>query len=132
MEENSRFLGKFFSKTHQRKIEVNVDIIEYQEDDIYYAYSPALDLVGYGNNEVARNSWEVVLQEYFKYTLNKKTLIQDFESRGWNIKQNNHRYTPPKLSWLLQNNEGLTDMYDKHNFQKISRSIQLPLQESCV
>lgn len=129
MKQNSRFFAKLFNKTHRQNIEVTVDIIEYQEEDIFYVYSPALDLIGYGqNDQEARQSWEVILEEYLDYALNKKTLIKDLQSRGWVVK-GKKQFKPPTFSWMLQHNEQLTDMYNKHNFHKTSRPISVPFAE---
>jgi hypothetical protein len=127
MKENSRFLGKFFNNDHNKKIEVKVDLVEYEEDGIHYVYSPAFDLIGYGKTQQeARESWEIVLAEYFSYTLNKKTLIKDLESRGWNIKTK-REYVSPSFTWMLQNNDQLSDIYNNHNFRKITKPISVPL-----
>src|SRR5688572_28362783 len=100
MKERSRFSGSLINKKHNSNIEVNVDLIEYEEAGIFYVYSPAFDLVGYGKSAAeARKSWEIVLEEYFTYTLNKKTLIKDLESRGWKIKKKT-QFKSPSLSWM--------------------------------
>ena len=120
----SKFLGKFLTKN--KSVEVKVDLIEYEEDNIHYVYSPALDLVGYGESPVtARESWQVVLAEYFKYALNKNTLEEDLRSRGWVTQKKN--YKPPTFDWLLRNNSDLSDVFNKHDFQKVSRPISVPL-----
>jgi len=47
-----------------------------------------LDLSGYGDSEdEAHNSFQTVLTEYLRYTVNKKTLGIDLESHGWSIKK---------------------------------------------
>ena len=128
MSKRSRFLGKLRNDSQTKNINVQVDVIEYEDDGIFYAYSPALDLIGYGISLVeARQSWETILQEYFTYTMNKKTLTKDLLHRGWIVRKGNKEFRPPSFSWLLQNNRELVEMYDKHNFQKTSRPISVPL-----
>ncbi len=127
MKERSRFSGKIFNEEHNSNIEVKVDLIEYEEAGIYYVYSPAFDLVGYGKTAIeARESWQTVLEEYFSYTLNKKTLVKDLESRGWTIKKKK-KFTSPSLTWMLRNNDQLLDIYNNHNFQKITKPVLVPL-----
>ncbi len=127
MKEHSKFLGKLSSKTQRKTVEIKVDIIEYDEEEIYYIYSPALDLIGYGDTlPAARESWELVLAEYVQYALNKKTLFKDLESRGWQVKKKNF-VQPPTFSWLLENYEGLSDIYNRHDFKKTTRPITMPL-----
>lgn len=126
MKEHSGLFGKFSDRVGN--IEVKVDLIEYEEDCIFYVYCPPLDLIGYGSSQKeARASWETVLEEYFRYTLNKNTLVKDLESRGWYLKGKNSQFKPPTLSWMLQHNEQLSEVYNNHNFQKVSLPISMPL-----
>jgi len=123
-----RFLGRLHSISHQKNIEVQVNIIEYKDEGIGYSYSPALDLIGYGSTQhEAGKSWEVVLEEYFKYTVNKKTLTKDLRNRGWIVRKGSKQFKPPALSWLLQNNNDLKEMYNKYDLQKTSKPIKVPL-----
>jgi predicted RNase H-like HicB family nuclease len=126
MKERSHFRGKFINKSTQ-SVEVRMDLIEYEENNIYFVYSPALDLIGYGTTQQeARESWQTVLEEYFTYTLNKKTLVKDLESRGWTVKHNKKQFTPPTFSWMVLNNQQLKEVYDNHNFKKVSEPISMP------
>lgn len=130
MRQKSGFFGKFLNREHGN-IEVNVDVLEYEEDGMHYVYCPPLDLIGYGTtNQEARDSWEVVLEEYFKYTLNKRTLIKDLENRGWCVRRKNKQFKPPTFSWMLQHNDQLNDVYNNHNFHKTTRPISMPLQHA--
>lgn len=55
----------------KEKINSELAIFLFKEDDNYIAYSPALDLSGYGKTEEeARNSFNIVLKEYFDYCIN--------------------------------------------------------------
>lgn len=83
-------------------VEVKVDLIEFEDDNICYVYSPAFELIGYGNtNEEAKESWKIILEEYLQYALDKKTLIKDLENHGWNIKENNAKFIPLHLPGCL-------------------------------
>jgi len=127
MKELSRFKG-MLSNSNKPNIMVSVDVIEYSEDKMFFSYSPALDLIGYGKSkQEARESWETVLEEYLTYAVNKKTLIKDLQSKGWQVKKNKRDFKPPTFSWMLQNNKDLADVYDKHNFQKTTQPISVPL-----
>lgn len=106
---------------------VSLDLICFQDENVYYYYSPALDLMGYGYSaEEAKLSWEVVLKEYISYVMNKHTLEQDLLSRGWKLQRRRKTYTPPTLSYMLTHNEQLQEMYDKHDFSKTTRPVALP------
>jgi hypothetical protein len=117
-----------FRKGNKHQINIEVEVIEYQDKNLFYAYTPSLSLVGYGNTvEEARKSWEVVLEEYFRYTTNKQTLVQDLENHGWQVSKNN--VNPPSIAWLLQNNQQVSEVYDNHNFYKNSRPVKMDLPE---
>jgi hypothetical protein len=127
MKERKEFFGKLLSKTHKSEVKIAVDILEYDEDGLFFIYSPALDLIGYGESpEEAKHSWETVLCEYIQYGLNKKTLFKDLENRGWKIKNKNEIH-PPTFSWMLQNYQELNDVYDKHDFKKTKKPVTMPL-----
>ena len=57
----------------------------YQErPDCYVTYCPSLDLCGAGRNtEEAKESFRIVLPEYFKYTISHGTLAKDLSKHGW-------------------------------------------------
>ena len=60
------------------KINSELAIFLFKEDDNYIAYSPALDLSGYGKTEEeARGSFNIVLKEYFDYAIIEETLYKD-------------------------------------------------------
>ena len=64
----------------KEKINSELAIFLFKEDDNYIAYSPALDLSGYGKTEEeeeARGSFNIVLKEYFDYAINEETEYKD-------------------------------------------------------
>lgn len=67
------------------RINSELTIFLFKEDDNFIAYSPALDLSGYGKTEDdARASFNIVLKENFDYAIHDGTLWQDLKSHGWN------------------------------------------------
>lgn len=124
---STRFRGQLTNANRTKTVKVNLDIIEYQEDGSYIAFSPALDLVGYGSTiKEARESWQTVLEEYFRYTLNKKTLQKDLINRGWKMAKKTSHFTPPSFSWIVQNHKEVKDIYDNHAFRKRSTNVAIP------
>ena len=109
----------------KEKINSELAIFLFKEDDNYIAYSPALDLSGYGKTEEeARDSFNIVLKEYFDYCINEGTLYQDLKSHGWNIKQ--HTVETPKISMLILKNAELSNILDKKDFKKYHEPIKVP------
>lgn len=73
-------------KQGRNLIQLKLDIIIFKEDESTIVYCPPLDLAGYGISEPeARKSFKTVLSEYFRYTLNKTTLKEDLQRRGWKV-----------------------------------------------
>ena len=66
------------------KEEIDVSVFLFKEDDVFHAYCPELDLVGYDyTEEGAKKSFEWVLKDYLEYTVENGTLEQDLLSHGW-------------------------------------------------
>jgi hypothetical protein len=71
-------------KNKTRAVKVGVNLLLWEEDGIYYQYSPELDLTGYGKSEIeAVNSFEYVLYDFISYTLNKGIIFVELERLGW-------------------------------------------------
>lgn len=110
-------------------VKVRLDIISFEEDEIKICYSPALDLSGYGiDEEAAKKSFEISLEEFLRYTTNKNTLIEELKKLGWEVKgrKNNRIFKPPYLDQLFQNREYLLDIVRNKNFSRTTRDINIP------
>ena len=69
---------------HNDGIEVQLSVFVFKDNDIYHAYCPELDLVGYDyTDEGAKKSFEYVLDDYLDYTLKHGTLEEDLLKHGW-------------------------------------------------
>lgn len=92
-----------------KTLEIELSLISYQEDGVDVIYSPTLDLFGYGKTvEEAKDSFEVTLQEFVRYTTNKKTLVAELQKLGWKITGRRKRnLAAPDLNELLRDNEML-------------------------
>ena len=107
---------------------MKLNLIVFKDDNVYNIYCPALNLVGCGYTEnQASESFNIVLEEYIRYTTENQTLIADLESLGWTIKQNGKKLIPPKISELLQKNSELDNIFNKYDFNKYSIPVQMQL-----
>lgn len=107
------------------KINSELAVFLFKEDDNYIAYSPALDLSGYGKTEEeARSSFNIVLKEYFDYCVSEGTLYQDLKGHGWKIRKD--EVETPKVSVLVMNNRELSNILDKKDFKKYNEPIKVP------
>jgi hypothetical protein len=77
--------AKFNSR--RGSVEANLPVLFFEDNGVSIVHCPALDLSGYGKTEdEARRSFEVVLEEFFDYTLEKSTLAKVLNKLGWNSK----------------------------------------------
>lgn len=124
-------ISRFFGKGDVQKIEIQLDMIDFVENGIFCTYAPALDLVGYGKTkEAARQSFEIVMQEYIEFTIAKKTLAADLQKHGWTVSDNH--LDPPSFTWLLENNAQVKEVYDSHDFSKHTKPVKVPLGHACA
>lgn len=110
-------------------INVSVPLLSFKEDDAFIVYSPALDISGYGDTEEeARKSFELTLEEFISYTLNKNTFQLELTRLGWKIKKRNilNRYTPPPLDELIIQKDYLSSIIREKDFHSYRETIQLP------
>jgi hypothetical protein len=75
-------------KTKEISINANIPVIEFKEENVYYYYTPALDVYGYGyTKKEAEASFEICIEEFFKYTIENGTLHEVLTTDlGWKIK----------------------------------------------
>lgn len=111
-----------------KEIQCTIPLIIFKEDNNHIFYCPALDLSGYGSTEAdASKSFNEVLSEYFRYTVNKGTLLTDLKRMGWTIKKSMRKKAiPPELSRLLETNEDFSRIFNEHDFRKTETVVNLP------
>ena len=112
------------------KYHVSLSLVEFNEDDITIIYSPALDLSGYGNSEdEAKNSFNVALHEFIRYTSNKNTFNDVLKELGWKIKgsKKKPKFQPPLNSDLAQNNPLYNDIINGKNHKVFNQEIEFAI-----
>jgi len=105
------------------KYHVGLSLVEFEEDNVTIVYSPALDLSGYGYSQPeAKESFSEALQEFFRYTNNKKTLDKVLKGLGWAIKgsKKKPKFNPPKDSELVSLNPLYNEIVNSKSY-KVSR-----------
>ncbi|WP_282043357.1 hypothetical protein [Winogradskyella flava] len=109
-------------------VEFSVSIFLWEEESVFYVYSPALDLTGYGlTKEEARESFETVLEEFVKYTHNKKTIFKELENLGWAVNKRRKRVVSPDFEDLLSENEHFRHLYKSKDLVRDSSNVNLQL-----
>jgi len=122
-----QFRGKFQSSA--TGVKVTLSLISFKENDVVIIYSPALDISGYGNDELdAKISFEIVLEEFLRYTINKGSFEYELKKMGWKLsgKKSSRKYKQPYLDHLLKNNKYLIDIVREKEFHRINKTVSLP------
>lgn len=112
----------------KQDVEFSISIFLWEEESIFYVYSPALDLTGYGlTKKEARESFETVLEEFIKYTHNKKTIFKELENLGWAVNKRRKRVVSPDFEDLLSDNEHFRHLYKSKDLIRDSSNVNLQL-----
>ena len=107
---------------------MDLGLVAFKDDEACYSYCPALNLIGYGDTEQeAKESFNIVLEEYIRYTTENNTLIADLENHGWKIQNNGKKLVPPKMSEILQRDNEFDNIFSKYDFNKYSIPVKMQL-----
>jgi len=108
-------------------IQLKVDIIIFNEGETVIVYCPPLDLSGYGNNLTeAKQSFKACINEYFRYTTKKGTLLEDLKQLGWTIRKKYEPIQPPSLQKLLHENKNFSRIFNTYDFRKTNTQVNIP------
>jgi len=101
---------------------VQLSILTFKEDDVYFIYCPELDIVGYGNTEKeASNSFDVVLNQFFKFTITNKTFHKEMKRLGWKLSDNKSGKAP-ELPQMVSNRDYLVEIM-QNDYRKSSKEF---------
>lgn len=120
---------KISGKKHYGKSTINFDLplFLFGEDKIWFACLSSLDLTGYGNNDVeAKESLSITLDEFFRYTLNKNTLLSEMERLGWQIESKKKPMHAPDISDLINTNDQLKEIINYKEYSTSHYQVTVP------
>lgn len=110
-----------------RTIEMDLPVMLFEEEGVKIAYIPVLDISGYGKTErESLKSLTIAIEEYFKYTINKNTLLQDLKAHGWIIKKKTKPYIAPEITDLINKNEYLHDIVNTKPYSMKRIPVNIP------
>jgi len=117
--------------TSAQQVDLGLSLVSFIEDGTYIIYSPSLDLSGYGDTEQeAKESFEIALKEFLRYTLNKRTLSKVLKKLGWKVSDKKRKYKEPNFDDLVKKKDYLADIVRDKEFQKINQNFNIDfLQE---
>ena len=111
-----------------RLFHVELSLIEFNEDNVTIIYSPALNLSGYGYNpEEARDSFNTVLHEFFRYTSAKKTINTVLTELGWSITtgKKQSKVKAPSNTDLIAKNPLYNEIINSKNYRVYNEAVEL-------
>jgi hypothetical protein len=109
-----------YIKIRDGKVEALLDVLFYVKEKVVYAYAPALDLVGYDYSEDgAKKSLNVVLEDFFRFGIQRNTLEKDLLEHGW-VKEirKKEEYEVPNIWAVVSNNKEIQKLkeFNKRSF----------------
>lgn len=112
----------------RERVSVGLILILWDEDGIFFQYAPELDLTGYGSSAIeAAKSFEYILEDFIKYTLNKGTIYDELERLGWSVNNKKKKIKAPEEDQLLENNETYKELITMPGIRLSSTDFALSL-----
>jgi hypothetical protein len=115
---------KEIKKTGTKSIKIDLKVLFFEEEKIYYAYMPSLDVTGYGKtDEAAKESHSIVVAEFLRYTISKNTLFIEMQRLGWKIKSKKKPMHAPPLSDLINTNDQLREIVNSKQYKIVNYPV---------
>ena len=81
-------------------IELQLNVLVFQQGDYYVAYCPSLNLSSYGDTiSDAKSGFDEVMEAYLEECRENGSLHDDLVKNGWKLNIQNHK-KPNLLLWL--------------------------------
>ncbi len=124
------FEGKYQDKSSI--VRVRLLLVHFQDENkIHFIYSPHLDLTGYGHNATeAKESFEIVFEDFVDYTIKKKTLPKVLAGLGWTLKgteKHPKKLIAPSIASVINDNEYVSEIFDKYPVNTFHKEVGLPV-----
>jgi hypothetical protein len=114
----------------QDSVEVDLNLISFIEEELYYVYSPEMDLYGYGQTDVqARESFDFILRETLQKLTKEGVLFDELKKLGWFIKQSRKtvELVVPLFSDLVNVNSELKEIVDTKIYTRYLYAVNIPM-----
>lgn len=97
-------MAKIALQKSRNSVNVNIEVVLFEEDGMWVAYCPALELSSYGDDENdAKQAFEEAMAIFLSETDRKGTLERYLLKLGWQLQQKPKPvYNPPAISLLRE------------------------------
>jgi len=124
------FEGKYQDRS--ASVKVRLFLVHFQDENkVHFVYSPHLDLTGYGNNVTeAKESFEIVFEDFVDYTIKKKTLTKVLTDLGWQLKgseKHPKKVIAPSITSVINDNNYVSEIFDKYPVNTYHKEVGLPV-----
>lgn len=110
----------------KKEVSIHLEVLLFQEDDAYIAYSPALDISAFGDTEEsAKDEFAKTLNSHLEYCLNKNTFFDDLRAHGWQVKSKK-KIKAPSQEYLIESNDTYKDIKANKPYKTINKEIAIP------
>lgn len=114
-----------YIKIGKNKVQASLEVFFFEEDGLTYALAPSLNLLGCGHTiEEAKESFEIVFEDYLEFGISRKTLEVDLREHGWE-KLSPVQYSTPDAWVIISKNPQLQEIV-AGNYTKESIPISVP------
>jgi len=118
-------------KNKSGNVKVKLLLFHFQDENkVHFIYSPHIDLTGYGKNITeAKESFNIVFEDFVDYTLKKKTLGKVLSSLGWELKgsaKKPKKVLAPSITSVIKENRYVSEIFDKYPVNTYHQEVGIP------
>jgi len=129
MSEKYIFSGDY--KNQSGQVKVKLLLLHFKDENkVNFIYSPHLDLTGYGTNlGEAKESFNLVFEDFVDYTIKKKTLGTILKKLGWEIKgkvKKPKKLIAPSITSVIGDNDYVSEIFDNYKTKTYHEEVGLP------
>ncbi|MBR5075300.1 MAG: hypothetical protein IKX26_08790 [Bacteroidales bacterium] len=103
----------------EKGIEASLEVYIFANDGCEIAYSPALDIFGYGKTvKEAKDSFSIVIKDFFESCIRRKTLDEYLLSKHWTRKKEESLFVSPQVIAMAKSNDKFRNILSAPQFTK--------------
>ena len=112
------------------KFDIKLNLVSFKDGKGYVIYSPETEVYGYGYTlKEAKESFNIGLTEFLRYTTAKGTFRKEMKRLGWDIKKRKNKimFKVPVFSDFLKKDNDLTEIINTRDYRKFTEKIPVSL-----
>lgn len=125
--QNLVYSDKF--QDRKNSLQLSITLVSFQDTKgIFILYAPQFDLSGYGKNqEEARASFQIALDDLVSYTLSKGTFESVLQELGWKrVVSKTKKWRAPQMNELIKKRAYLSEIFNNYTVTTFQEKIGIP------